>query len=69
MSYARRMNESLRVNAFHPSIATFTSMREVYSYIVQIEGPSVVTDFDYVFFYRKWDGWSKDLTFELRMPS
>lgn len=27
----------------------------------------MVTDLDWVYFYRQWDGWAKDLVFERRM--
>lgn len=69
MPSVRTMNELRRVNEFHTYMGELKSMWAVYLDIVQVEGSLVVTDFDWVYFYRQWDGWEKDLAFERRMRS
>lgn len=46
MNHARTMNELRWMNEFYTLLGALTSMKEVYSDIVVVEGPLVVTDFD-----------------------
>lgn len=37
--------------------------RAVFTTILTVDGPRVVTYFEHVCFYRDWDGWVRDLAF------
>lgn len=68
LAYARSSGELVWMNAFRPNMKLIIDNEAVVSTILAVDGPLVVVYFDSKYYYRKCDGWVRDLAFERWLP-
>lgn len=61
MANSRTEEEWEWITAFRPHMEMIVDHTVVFSTILAVNGPGVVTEFDHIYYYRNWNGWVQDL--------